>query len=734
MKLPTNSLFWRITSPVPLLMGAGILAMLLVVPRAVEWNIKTTAEENALELVRDFRSIRNFYTTYVVEEALRSGDIDVTHLHRDSEKSIPAPATFLMEMTREMGGELTWVNLLSPFPFPGRERPPLDAFQRDAWQHLTQNPDDVLTRVERVDGKDVVRIAVADRLQYQACVDCHNNHPDSPKHGWSLGDVRGVLEVRSFVGPQFQRGTYLSIGMAVMLGLGALFMILINGMNARAIAGPLTGMAQALKELAAGNRSSTRPEKLKTKEVQTLWEAFQVLREKDEEREALNRQVYELAYYDSLTTLPNRELFRERLEQEIRRAEANPDLLVAVVLLDLDRFRDVNNTLGHDAGDILLKQLGERLNGLEGQSMVVARMSEDEFGILICQRRAADAKAEPAASAIRKIIEAVEDPICWQGHSLNLSGSVGVAVYPTDGVDRGTLMKNADLALYHAKEEGRRTYRYYSEDFEAEVAARVQMIRDMHTAIQREEFYPCFQPQHDVQTGSVIGAELLLRWRRADGTEISPVDFIPVAERSGLIVPIGRSILQQACRLGVEWQRQGLRPIRLAVNVSAVELEQDDFVESVEAALIATGFPPRHLELELTESATMRDVESIIRVLAQLRALGVELAVDDFGTGYSSLSYLKRLPINRLKIDQSFVRHLTTDENDASITRTIIALAKNLDLNVIAEGVEEIDHVRFLADHDCDEAQGYHFSRPLPVDEFVDYLRRHQENEQLVSA
>lgn len=734
MKLPTNSLLWRITSPVPLLLGVGIVVMLLFVPRAVEWNIETTARETALELVRDYRSIRNFYSTYVVEEALRSGDVEVTHLHRQTEKSIPAPATFLMEMTREMGGELSLVDLFSPLPFPGRIRPPLDTFQQDAWQFLTRNPDEIMTRFEEIDGKQVVRIAVADRLQYQACVDCHNGHPDSPRRDWSLGDVRGILEVRSFVGPQIQRGTYFSAGIAIVLTIGAILMVLINGLNARAIAGPLSGMAQALKELAAGNRGSERPEKLKTKEVQTLWEAFQVLREKDEEREELNRQVYELAYYDALTTLPNRELFRERLEAEIRRAESDPNLLVAVVLLDLDRFRDVNNTLGHDTGDILLKQLGDRLSALKNHAMVVARMSEDEFGILICQRRGQDPVNEPAASAIHTIIEAVEDPIYWQGHALNLSSSVGIAVYPTDGADRAMLLKNADLALYHAKEEGRRTYRYYSKDFESEVSKRVEMIRDMHLAIEREEFYPCFQPQHDVRTGALIGGELLLRWRRPDGAEISPADFIPVAERSGLIVPIGRKILQEACRLGVEWQRQGLRPIRIAVNVSAVELELTDFVESVEAALIATGFPPRHLELEITESLTMRDVESTIRVLTRLRALGVELAVDDFGTGYSSLSYLKRLPINRLKIDQSFVRHLTTDENDASITRTIIALAKNLDLKVIAEGVEEADHLRFLADHDCDEAQGYYFSRPLPVEQFVDYLRRHQENEQSISA
>ena len=722
-----NRLFWRMTLPVPMMLVIGILLLLFALPKAVEWNIKVTAKENALQVARDYRSIRDYYNTFVVNEVLSSGDIAVSHLHLENDSSIPSPATFLKEMTKQRGSDDVSISLVSPFPFISRDEPELDSFQKGAWAALTNNPDEVLVSIDH--ANDIVRVAIADRMTAKSCVSCHNNHPDSPRHDWNLGDVRGVLEVQSNVGAQLARGTSLSIGLIVALSIGGVFLTVINGLNARTVAKPLNAMSQALLQLSTGKRDFRLPETETTEEVRQLWNAFHAFRKHDEEREALSKQVHALAYYDSLTDLPNRASFRERLDSEITRARNEPGLMIAVMLLDLDHFRDVNNALGHDAGDELLRTLGQRLSELEGHQLLVARISEDEFGVLVCQEGDPVLEQEAASDSVRKIVAAVEEPIEWEEQALSLSGSLGISIYPKDGSDSSALLKHADLALDQAKKEGRRTYRYFTQNMEAEVVKRIQMTRDLRAALENDELYPCFQPQYDVQSGDIIGAELLLRWRQPDGTNISPGEFIPVAEQSGLIVPIGRRILQDACRLSLAWQQAGMAPIRIAVNVSAIEFDQPDFVESVESVLAESGLDPSLLELELTESATMNEVELVIQVMQRLHDMGLALAIDDFGTGYSSLSYLKQLPIDRLKIDQSFVRDLMTDKDDAAIARTIIGLAKNLDLHVIAEGVEDSETLAFLQAEQCDEAQGFYFSRPLPAEEFFDFVLKHQQEQ-----
>lgn len=717
------------TLPVPMMLVVGILLLLFALPKAVEWNIKITARENALQVARDYRSIRDYYNTYVVNEVLANGDVEVSHMHLGSDSSIPSPATFLKEMTSQRGSDDVVISLVSPLPFISREQQPLDSFQQQAWDALTAKPDDVLVSIDQKNGRDVVRVAIADRMTAESCVGCHNSHPDSPRHDWSLGDVRGVLEVQSDVGAQLARGTSLSIGLIVALSIGGAFLAFINGLNARTVAKPLNDMSQALLKLATGKRDFRLPDSEQTEEVKQLWNAFHAFQQHDEEREALGRQVHALAYYDALTDLPNRASFRERLESEIARAKSEPGLMIAVMLLDLDHFRDVNNALGHDAGDELLRTLGRRLSEIKGHDMLVARISEDEFGVMICELGDHEHEQEAASESVRKIIAAVEEPIQWEDQALTLSGSLGISIYPKDGSDSSSLLKHADLALDQAKKEGRRTYRYYSQNMEAEVVQRIQMTRDLRAALENDELFPCFQPQYDVQSGDIIGAELLLRWRRADGSHVSPGEFIPVAEQSGLIIPIGRRILQTACDMSLAWQKAGMAPIRIAVNVSAIEFDQPDFVDSVQEVLARTGLDPKLLELELTESATMNEVDLVIAVMKRLHDMGIALAIDDFGTGYSSMSYLKQLPIDRLKIDQSFVRDLMTDRDDAAIARTIIGLAKNLDLHVIAEGVEDSETLAFLQAEECDEAQGYYFARPLPAEEFFDFVVKHQQEQ-----
>jgi diguanylate cyclase (GGDEF)-like protein/PAS domain S-box-containing protein len=426
-----------------------------------------------------------------------------------------------------------------------------------------------------------------------------------------------------------------------------------------------------------------------------------------------------LAQHDGLTDLPNRILLNDRLTQAMGLAHRRRQKL-AVLFLDLDRFKHINDSLGHVIGDRLLQSVAQRLRASVRSSDTVGRQGGDEFVVLLAEVT----HAQDAAVIAEKILLALNTLHRIDQHELHITASVGIATYPDDGTDAETLMNNADFAMYHAKDSGRNNYQFFKADMNARAVERQSLEDGLRHALERQEFELHYQPKMNLETGSIIGVEALIRWRHPQRGLVSPTQFIPIAEECGFIVPIGRWVLREACRQARAWQDAGLPPLRIAVNISAVELRAKDFVAGVDAILKETRLEPRYLEFELTETFLMQDSKSTVSVLQALKDLGLHLALDDFGTGYSSLSYLKRFPIDTLKIDRSFVSDLATDADDASIVSAVISMGESLHMRVVAEGVETREQLVFLQEHSCPFAQGYYFSPPVAAGEFVQLLRR----------
>lgn len=451
----------------------------------------------------------------------------------------------------------------------------------------------------------------------------------------------------------------------------------------------------------------------------TLRQNFMALWEEKEHAQELLGQMEHQAYHDPLTDLPNRMLFNDRLNMAMAHARRGKEML-AILFFDLDQFKTVNDTLGHAAGDRLLQEVAGRLAGCLRERDTSARMGGDEFTMLLPQL----ADAEGAAKVARKVLDVLQQPWIINGHEFHITASIGIAIYPNDGEDAETLMKHADIAMYRAKEQGRNNYQLYTPAMNARIMERQAMENSLRHALEREEFTVYYQPQVHTGTGRITGAEALVRWQHPEQGLVYPADFIPLAEETGLIVPIGEWVLRSACAQNKAWQDAGLPPVRVTVNISAYQFRQQNLVETVARALGETGMDPQWLELEITESAAMEDVDFTITVLRELSAMGIQLAIDDFGTGYSSLYYLKRFPIHTLKIDRYFVRDVLNDPEDAALVSTIIVLAQNLRLKVIAEGVETKEQLHFLKEHRCAEMQGYLFSKPVPAGEFETLLNQ----------
>ena len=434
-------------------------------------------------------------------------------------------------------------------------------------------------------------------------------------------------------------------------------------------------------------------------------------------KEAQDKLEY-TAHHDALTGLPNRLLFRDRMEQALAMARRTGGG-VALLFVDLDRFKVINDTLGHEAGDLLLQEVAKRLVSCMREEDTVARMGGDEFVVI---QRGID-QPDDAALLATRILAEVNRPLSVAGHEIVAGLSIGISLYPQDGEDVSALLKNADAAMYRAKDKGRNGYQYYSNEMNAAGLERLELESDLRQALQRGELRVHYQPQADLASGRIVGAEALVRWQHASRGVISPSVFIPLAEDNGMIGEIGEWVLDTACADAKAWQLAGLPPLRVAVNVSGRQIGNDHVAEKIAAALKDTGLDPQFLEIEVTESVVMQDAARAISTLNTLQEMGVTLAIDDFGTGYSSLSYLKRFPINKLKIDKSFIDGVLDDPDDAAIALAIIAMAHSLRHTVIAEGVETEAQADFLRAHGCDEIQGYLFSRPLPADQFAEFLR-----------
>jgi diguanylate cyclase (GGDEF)-like protein/PAS domain S-box-containing protein len=435
------------------------------------------------------------------------------------------------------------------------------------------------------------------------------------------------------------------------------------------------------------------------------------------ERKSAEERIMHQLYFDQLTALPNRMLFNDRLQQVFAQAKRHPEKCFAVMFLDLDRFKIVNDSMGHDAGDQLLQQAAHRLRGCVRESDTVARMGGDEFTIVLCDIHG----PEDACETAQRILEAFKHPFTLNHQEVFVYVSIGISTFPNDGHSTEILLKNADMAMYRAKHAGGSWFELYDAVLGQQATERLAIESAMHKAIERGEFMLNYQPQMDICSGRLVGCEALIRWRHPTQGMISPAQFIPLAEETGLIVSIGEWILRTACRQAKEWENAGTR-LRIAVNISARQFHQGDLATTVERMLREFDFAPELLELELTESIVMEDSARTMEVMEKLHRMGVQMSIDDFGTGYSSLSYLKRLPIHILKIDQSFVRDINTDPDDRAIVTAVIALAHSMKLKVVAEGVENKEQLRFLREHRCDTAQGFLFSKPLPATEMSLFL------------
>ncbi|MEE9251533.1 MAG: EAL domain-containing protein [Alphaproteobacteria bacterium] len=457
-------------------------------------------------------------------------------------------------------------------------------------------------------------------------------------------------------------------------------------------------------------------------EIGALAESFNLMAKKRQQIEAALRDQ---AHHDALTKLPNRTYFQIRLAEALDNAR-RAGRMVAVHCLDLDHFKDVNDTLGHPAGDDLLKQVSARLLACVRKTDTVARLGGDEFAIIQSNLNHQDGIAVLA----ERMVESIAAPFQLDQEQVFTGASIGITVFPHDDTDPDSLFKNADLALYQAKQEGRSNYRLFDPAMNEEIHARKALEQDIRQALDNGEFFLNYQPRIEIASGRIIGVEALVRWRHPERGMVSPAEFIPVAEQARLISRLTDGVLREACEQAKAWQDAGLPPIRVSVNLSPADFKRTDIVSTVTGILDESGLTPQYLELEITEGMVMSGVESVIATLNELHALGVELAIADFGTGFSSMNYLKQFPLDRLKIDQSFVRHILTSEQDASITKAIIQLGHSLGFKVIAEGVETERQLEFLRVWGCDEAQGYYFSRPIPPEKMAAMLEAQTDEPQ----
>jgi diguanylate cyclase (GGDEF)-like protein len=448
------------------------------------------------------------------------------------------------------------------------------------------------------------------------------------------------------------------------------------------------------------------------------WHLVQARLRESETKLAYAQRLEHLAYHDSLTGLPNRSLFNKLLVQSIGEAHRYHRQL-AVAFLDLDRFKQINDTLGHVAGDQLLKEVAVRLKGCVRESDTVARLGGDEFVVLLPEL----GDVQHAASVAQKILLAISRAFVLIGQEFRVTASIGISTYPQNGLDAQTLTKNADIAMYQAKAEGKNNFQFYSEELNANTLERLTLDSSLRHALERNEFRIHYQAKRDIASGRITGMEALLRWQHPDLGTVAPMQFIPIAEETGLIIPIGRWVLKTVCAQSVAWQKQGLPPLSVAVNLTARQFRDDSLLTDVTAILRATGMDPHLLELELTEGLLMHDVDNALRILAGLKALGLRIAIDDFGTGYASLATLQRFPLDTIKIDRSFVRDLAGAPENTALAHAIIAMGKSLSLTVVAQGVETREQADFLRVHACDELQGFYFKRPLPAEEFTQLLR-----------
>jgi diguanylate cyclase (GGDEF)-like protein len=697
-----RSLLWRLIVPTCCGVVALVCAIAIYAPHEVVDTALNEALVRGAQTARQLQTLRSFYSEHVVAIATKSGTT-ASPTYKTDGTSIPVPTTFIQDVAEAFKDNGLVVRLVSPYPWPTRQGRVLDDFQKDAWENLTRNPGGIWSRREQLDGREVLRLAVADSMQ-ASCVACHNSNAASPKTDWKVGDVRGLIEVVQPIETILNGSRALSwnlVAGGTVAGLILLGLLLVNAMR---LIRPLRDLSRTIHAMARGQHDAPIPHTGRSDELGTVARALKNLQEQTEERARAEALVTHMARHDALTRLPNRVLFRETLEHGL--ALARRDDSLAVLCLDLDNFKAVNDTLGHPVGDTLLTVVAERLRGCIGETDTVARLGGDEFAIV--QMSA----AQPVAATIlaQHLIETIAEPYEVDGHRVVIGTSIGIAVAPNDGTDPDAILKNADMALYRAKAEGRGSYRFFEAAMDASMQARRMLELDLRLALGRDEFELMYQPLVDLRGAQINGFEALLRWNHAERGVISPGEFIPLAEEIGLISPIGAWVLRQACAQAATWPKD----LSVAVNLSPVQFKSRSLVLDVVTALGSSGLAANRLELEITEAVLLHDTDTTLATLTQLKDLGVRISMDDFGTGYSSLSYLRKFPFDKIKIDQSFIRDLATRPESMAIVRAVAGLGSTLGIATTAEGVETLDQLKAVKAEGCTQVQGYLLGRPMP--------------------
>jgi diguanylate cyclase (GGDEF)-like protein len=698
-----RSLLWRLIVPTCLGVAALVCGIAVYAPHEVVDTAITEALTKGEQTARQLQTLRSFYSEHVVMKATQAG-VSASPTYRSDSKSIPVPTTFILDVAEAFRENGLLVRLISPYPWPTRQGRVLDSFQIEAWEQLKQNPGGIWSRREQLEGREVLRLAVADSMQ-ASCVGCHNTNASSPKKDWKVGDVRGLIEVVQPIEAILAGSRALSWKLVAGGTLGGLALLGLLLANAMRLIRPLSDITRSIHAMARGTRDQPIPHTGRSDELGTVARALQDLQEQTEERARAEALVTHMARHDALTRLPNRILFRENLEQDLVRVRRGETL--AVLCLDLDNFKAVNDTLGHPVGDALLKAVADRLRGCIGETDTVARLGGDEFAIVQV------AASQPVAARVlaQHLIDTLSAPYEIEGHSVVIGTSAGIAVASHDGADPDEILKNADMALYRAKAAGRGTYRFFQADMDASMQARRLLELDLRTALAKNEFQLYYQPLVDLRASELNGFEALLRWMHPTRGTVSPAEFIPLAEEIGLITSIGAWVLKQACAQAATWPAH----LTVAVNLSPVQFLSRTLVLDVVSALGSSGLPASRLELEITEAVMLQDTETTLATLAQLKGLGLRISMDDFGTGYSSLSYLRKFPFDKIKIDQSFIRDLSTRPESMAIIRAIAGLGAALGIATTAEGVETEDQLRVVRAEGCTQVQGYLLGRPQPA-------------------
>jgi diguanylate cyclase (GGDEF)-like protein len=655
---------WAVPLFVLAMLAVGVAVSALYLPDAMRSAAIESALRSNLEVADEMKITRNYYAKNIVSKVTQSGKLTASFKHQDNPNAIPLPATFVKDISDLIKDRATSLSLVSPYPWPHRADRKLDEFELDAWKAFQSNPNIVFSRQEVRDGQRVLRVAVSDVMSSQTCVNCHNGDPQSMRHDWKIGDVRGVMEVVKVVEPHLTAAEERSRQIVFVLAMVA--------------------MVVAISLLVV------------------TW----LVDRRTYEKEQAHERLRFLAHHDALTGLANRVLLGERLPDALRACKESEQ--IAVLCLDLDRFKEVNDTLGHATGDALLKAVASRLRGCVRAGDLIFRLGGDEFAIL--QLGLNDEKS--ACDLAERIKVVFNAPFEANGHQLTIRASVGIAIAPRDGTEAEELLRNADQAAYQVKRLRRGGWCLFEPKMNCTRDDRRKLEADLGMALENGELELYYQPVVDVTCNEVSGFEALLRWRRHGHELVSPAVFIPVAEDTGMIDQIGEWVIREACKQAAKWPEH----LTVAVNLSAVQFRSERLVQVILIALASAGLRPNRLELEITETVLMQEPEKTIHILGQLRNFGIRVALDDFGTGFSSLSYLRTYPFDRLKIDRCFVADLSGSDNAASaIVRAAVELARNLGMTTTAEGVETSEQLERVRAIGCSDVQGYFFGPPAPL-------------------